>query len=241
MNLDQAALSWSWLGLQPYAKVHQAQQDRRQAVIDGHKPEVLWLLEHSPVITTGRRPVPGLPSAETLHDLGIALHHTERGGLATYHGPGQLVVYAIIDAAARKLGVRGTICAMETAIINTLAGLGIDGHRRYGFPGVWVDRKKICAIGMHFRRGVSMHGVALNLNPDLKRFQLFVPCGITDGAVGSVAELIDTCPTPIELAPILADNMVNALTKPMPREASAIRPRLTAAQGNDSSRPFEGM
>lgn len=241
MSAAQDKLSWAWLGLQPYAKILQEQRDRRQAVIDGRQPEVLWLLEHSPVITTGRRPVPGLPSPETLHGLGIAFHRTERGGLATYHGPGQLVAYAIINAAERKLGVRGTICAMENAVINTLAGLGINGHRRVGFPGVWVGRKKICAIGMHFRRGVTMHGVALNLNPDLKVFQLFVPCGITDGTVSSVAELIQTCPPPIELAPILADNMANALSKQMPRQVPLTQPRLTAGQPNDSSGPFEGM
>ena len=131
-------LDWEWLGRRRYGEVHAAQLARRAQIIAGQAPEVLWLLEHEPVVTVGRRPAPGTPDATTLAGHGIDLHHTERGGLATWHGPGQLVLYALVDLVARGLGVRGLVSALEDGVINTLAGLGLPATRRCGFPGVWV-------------------------------------------------------------------------------------------------------
>lgn len=176
-----------WLGRVAYGDALVAQRARREAVIARTAPEALWLLEHDPVITTGLRGAADVPPAEALAADGIALFHVERGGLATWHGPGQLVGYLIVDLATRNFRVKDVIAGVEDGVIAWLAGEGIAAGRRDGFPGVWCGRDKICAVGMHFRRGVSMHGFALNLEPDLGGFARIVPCGITDGGVTTFA------------------------------------------------------
>lgn len=187
--------SWSWLGRVPYAQALEQQRARRAAVIAGTEAEVLWLLEHDSVITTGRRPVSDLPAPAELQAAQTQVVHTERGGLATWHGPGQLVAYAILDVWSRGLGARGMVCAMEEGVMAYLSTLGITAGRRQGYPGAWIGTEKICAVGMHFSRGVSMHGIALNLAPDMTGFGLIQPCGITDGGVTSVAQQIPSAPS----------------------------------------------
>jgi lipoyl(octanoyl) transferase len=172
-----------WLGRVPYAEALQRQRERREAIVAGQAREALWLLEHDPVITTGRRAVDGLDPAR----LGMEVVQTERGGLATYHGPGQLVGYLLLDVGSRGGSVRGTVCAVEAGLMAWLdERLPRPAARREGHPGVWVGKDKIAAIGLHFRRGVSMHGFALNLTVDLERFRGFVPCGVEDGGVTSL-------------------------------------------------------
>jgi len=193
-----------WLGRVGYRPTWELQRARREAVIAGEQPEAVWLLEHDPVITTGRRPVEVLPDD-------VEVVRTERGGLATWHGPGQLVGYLILDVGARGLGVKATICGVERAIIRWLGGHGVEAGRRPGHPGVWVGRDKICAVGMHFRRGVSMHGFALNLTADLSGFQAIVPCGITDGGVTSLQRLLGASPSPGEAAGDVGRVLVDTL------------------------------
>ena len=207
-------LAWEWLGQLRYEDALQRQRSRREAVIAGDKPEVLWLLEHPPVITTGRRPIIDMPTPESLKQSGVDFHQTERGGLATFHGPGQLVAYAILNSWERTLGAKGTVHAMEQGVIRWLSRMGIKANRRDGFPGVWIDQGKICAVGMHFRRGVSMHGIALNLDMDLNHFSLITPCGITDGSVTQVANFIDQPPSPREAASSLAADLIHSLRHP---------------------------
>lgn len=233
-------LSWSWLGRKPYEETRLQQIAHRRGVIEGHTPEAIWLLEHPPVITTGRRPVPDLPTESELKARGIALHRSERGGLATYHGPGQLIAYAIVDAGTRRLGVRGAVCAMEAGVIATLQELGISAHRRDGFPGVWVDDAKICAVGMHFRRGVSIHGIALNVDADLSGFQLIVPCGITNSAITSIETLMGTAPKPRKIAPMLGTFLVQEFEERSGRVGQDCEPRLTTDVPEDSSAPLSG-
>jgi lipoyl(octanoyl) transferase len=138
------------------------------------------MLEHDAVVTTGRRVVLGLEG------LDIPVVHTERGGLATYHGPGQLVGYLIADMGRRGHTVKSTVAALESGIIQWLASRGVVGRLRTDARGVWVEGNKIAAIGLHFRRGVTMHGFALNLCTDLHGFGGFIPCGIHDGGVTSL-------------------------------------------------------
>ncbi len=191
---SQAALRLRWRGRMGYAAARDEQLAHRAAILAGHAPEEVWLLEHEPVVTTGRRRVEGLdPSA-----LGCEVIATERGGLATWHGPGQLVGYLLVNVGARGGGVRSTVTAVERGVAAWLAGQGITAGPREGFPGVWVGDDKICAVGMHFRRGVSMHGFALNLCPDLEPFTRFVPCGVTDAGVTSVEREIGIRVAPIE-------------------------------------------
>lgn len=203
---------WRWLGRVPYAQALQAQRDHREALRQGRAQDELWLLEHDPVVTTGRRPVPGL-DVDALAARGVPVVATERGGLATWHGPGQLVAYVLIDAARRGLGPRPLVQAVEDAVIAWLAGLGLAADRRPGLPGVWVGHDKICAVGLHLSGGLSMHGLALNLSPDLSVYRLFSPCGIApqDGGVTSVAALRGQAPTAQQAASSLGPALSRAL------------------------------
>ncbi len=208
-------IAWRWLGQVPYGEALERQRCHRAGVIAGERQEELWLLEHEPVVTTGRRNIPDLPASDTLEEAGIALHQTERGGLATYHGPGQLVAYAIVDCWERGLGAKGTVHALEEGVIRWLKQYDITATRRPGYPGVWAGMDKICAVGMHFRRGVSMHGIALNLGVDLTAFSLITPCGISDGGVTSLKSLLGSAPSPAEAAPGLASNLIDCLHQPV--------------------------
>ena len=174
-------MSPEWLGRVRYREAHDRQLARRRAIIEGTADEAFWLLEHEPVITTGRRVVD--LDEESLRDAGIDVVRTERGGLATWHGPGQLAGYVLIDLKAHGLMVRTMVAALEQGLIDWLGTEGVTADRRQGFPGVWVGADKIAALGLHFSRGVSMHGFALNLCPSLDGFARIVPCGITDGGV----------------------------------------------------------
>lgn len=194
-----------WLGTVPYLVALERQRARRTEVIAGSDREVLWGLEHPPVITTGRRAVDGLPSDEVLAQRGIARVATERGGLATYHGPGQLVGYLVVDIASRGIKVREMVYGLEQGVIDWLAAHGVDPGRRAGFPGVWVGHDKLCAVGLHFRKGVSMHGFALNLTVGLGPFELFTPCGVRDGGVSSLQALVGRSPTPEQAWPSVAE------------------------------------
>ena len=201
----------SWLGRVPYRATHERQRVRREAVIAGGQ-EAFWLLEHDPVITTGRRDA-GALDAVALKAAGIDLVATERGGLATWHGPGQLVGYLIVDLARRRLGVRTMVCAIEQGLIDWLAGQGVAAGRRTSFPGVWVGRDKIAAIGLHFRQGVSLHGFALNLTNGRDGFDRIVPCGITDGGVTRLADHLAGAPSPLEAHPGVASAVSDALAR----------------------------
>jgi lipoyl(octanoyl) transferase len=202
-----------WIGRVGYGWAWRLQHLRRDAVIAGTAPEAFWLLEHDPVITTGRREVGDLPSEQALRARGVELFHTERGGLATWHGPGQLVGYLILSLGAHRLKVRTTIHGVEQGIIDWCRSRGLPADRRGGYPGVWVGSDKICAIGMHFRRDVSMHGFALNLCPDLSGFGLITPCGITDGGVTSVERLLGRAPAPWEAADEVGASVLAALRR----------------------------
>jgi lipoate-protein ligase B len=204
-------IGWQWLGTVPYGEALERQRAFREQVIAGTEPESIWLLEHPPVLTTGRRAVSDLPPREVFTARGIEMFETERGGLATYHGPGQLVAYVFVDAFRRGLGVRGTVDALEGGVIAWLRTRGVGAERSCEHRGVWVGTDKICAVGLHFRKGVSMHGLALNLTTDLSPYALFTPCGITEGGVTSLARLTGRAPSPAEAAPAVAAELSAAL------------------------------
>ena len=165
-------------------------QRRRQA---GEIPDTLILLEHNPVITIGRgsRDAADLLADEaTLLARGIELVETDRGGEMTYHGPGQLVGYPILSLEERGKDLHKYLRDLEQTIIDTLAHFDVNGGRIAGLTGVWVGDAKICAMGIKVTRWVTMHGFALNIDPDLTPFRRdIVPCGITDRGVTSLAEL----------------------------------------------------
>ena len=183
------SLKWRWRGRMAHAVCTGEQRARRDAIIAGTAEEVIWLVEHPPTVTVGRRPAPGTPDADELAARGIAYARTERGGLATYHGPGQLVVYPLISLLKRGFTVRSYIHRLEQVAIDHLQDLGVEAGRHDGARGVFVGKDKIAAIGVHIRRGVSMHGLALNVDPDLGHFGLIVPCGLRDVGVTSLIQL----------------------------------------------------
>ena len=150
----------------------------------------LLIVEHPHVITLGRsgRIENLLASEEVLRRAGVSFHHTDRGGDITYHGPGQVVGYPILDLREWKRDVAAYVRAIEQVLIDTLAEFGISAGRITGWTGVWVERKKVAAIGVHIGRWVTSHGFALNLTTDLSYFGYIVPCGLTQ-PVTSMAEL----------------------------------------------------
>ena len=160
------------LGRQPYEPVWRAMQAfTTQRTAD--TPDELWLLQHDPVFTLGQ-------SARREHVLapgGIPLVEVDRGGQVTYHGPGQLVAYPLLDLRRLGLGVRGLVDHIEQAVIDTLDTWNIVAHRQPGAPGVYVAGAKIAALGLRLRRGCSLHGLAFNIDMDLEPFSRINPCG----------------------------------------------------------------
>lgn len=160
-------------------------------------------VEHPPVITVTRRPSASahvLAGSGELQRLGVAVSPTDRGGDVTYHGPGQLVAYPIVDLNALKLNLHSYMRTLEEVVIRTLASFRVTGERAPGMTGVWVrtaqGQAKIAAMGVRVRQWISMHGLALNVAPDLAHFQLIVPCGLHGQRVTSMRELLgDACPT----------------------------------------------
>ncbi|MFH1466390.1 MAG: lipoyl(octanoyl) transferase LipB [Pseudomonadota bacterium] len=208
-------LGWEWLGTVPYREALARQRARRDAILAGEAGSTLWLLEHPPIVTEGRRAPPIPTPVSLLAAHGIDWERTERGGLATYHGPGQLVGYLLCDLAAYGLGVRQAVGALEQGLLDWLHRQGVPADRRPGYPGAWVGHAKIAAVGLNIQRHVSMHGFALNLTVALAPYALFVPCGITDGEVTSLAQLRPgAAPGPAEAAPTVAAAVLEALLAP---------------------------
>jgi lipoyl(octanoyl) transferase len=169
--------------------------------------EALFLLEHRDVITIGRNASRSdlFVTEAFLESKGIALRSTDRGGKLTWHGPGQLVAYPILDLSPDRRDVRRFVRDLEEVLIRTVGDFGVTAERS-GLPGrwssVWVGNDKLAAIGVHLSRWVTSHGVALNVAPDLARFSLFLPCGIADGGATSLERLLGkgTAPTVPEVA-----------------------------------------
>jgi lipoyl(octanoyl) transferase len=148
-------------------------------------PDELWFVEHHPVFTQGRNGKP-----EHLHDTGaIPVIQTDRGGQVTYHGPGQLVAYTLLDINRRALGVRSLVRLLEQAVIDLLREHDIPAHRRDQAPGVYVDERKIAALGLRIRRGCSFHGLSFNVDMDLAPFSLINPCGMAGLGTTQLADL----------------------------------------------------
>ncbi len=160
------------LGRQDYLPIWQAMttftNQRTQDTVDE-----IWLVEHNPVFTQGQA-----GKAEHLLNTGdIPVIQSDRGGQVTYHGPGQIVAYFLIDLRRKKIGVRELVTDIETIVINTLKAYGIESKAKAEAPGVYIQNKKICSLGLRIRRGCSFHGLALNVNMDLSPFKRINPCG----------------------------------------------------------------
>jgi lipoate-protein ligase B len=201
-----------YLGVVPYELALERQQILVQARAEGKIPDVVLLLQHPPVFTTGRfRGTEDITaSAETLAQEGIDVFSSNRGGSVTYHGPGQLVGYPILNLKESGLGVLEYIRKLEEVIIKLLLTFGIPGQRVAKYPGgVWVDEKKICSVGIHVSRYITMHGLALNVNTNLQHFEYINPCGIKGAVITSISKLLGY---PVEVEAVIG-SLIDAFSE----------------------------
>ena len=154
---------------------------------DDNTADELWLVEHPPIFTLGQ--AGRLEHVLSAGDIPVV--HSDRGGQVTYHGPGQLVAYPLVNLSRRKLGIREFVTRLESIILNTLAHYGVTGNRKDGAPGVYVGDAKIAALGLRVRRGCSFHGISLNVAMDLKPFAGINPCGFIDLKVVQLQDYVD--------------------------------------------------
>ena len=184
---------YCWLGTVEYLRARELQDVLVNRVHDGQSPNTLLLLEHRHVYTRGRlsRDHHLITPEYELTALGVPIHETDRGGQITYHGPGQLVGYPIINLRQLGVGPLQYVRTLEQVIINTLAEFNIPAHTEPGLTGVWTTRGKIAAIGVKISRGIAFHGFALNVSTDLSYYRHIVPCGITDRPVTSMAPILN--------------------------------------------------
>ena len=182
--MNQPLLKLRKLGVQDYRPVWQAMSrftDERVA----NTPDELWILQHRPVFTQGQAG----KSEHLLAPGDIPVVQVDRGGQVTYHGPGQLVAYPLLDIERRGLGVRDLVCQLESLIIDLLDDYGLYGKRKAGAPGVYVDDAKVAALGLRVRQGRTFHGLALNVDMDLEPYSRINPCGYAGQAVVDMARL----------------------------------------------------
>lgn len=193
------------LGLHQWEPVSQAMHqftDRRTATT----ADEIWLVEHPPVFTQGQA-----GKAEHLLMTGdIPVVQSDRGGQVTYHGPGQQVMYVLIDLKRRKIGVRQLVTAIEQTVVDTLAHFGVSANARPDAPGVYVDGKKICSLGLRIRQGCSFHGLALNINMDLAPFLRINPCGYA-GLEMTQLSALQPGVSLSEVQPVLIDKFMTLL------------------------------
>ncbi|MCB2225355.1 MAG: lipoyl(octanoyl) transferase LipB [Desulfarculaceae bacterium] len=170
-------LDW---GLTPYLEALERMRARHQERAAGKVPDALICVEHPPVFTLGRHAELGhvLMPPEKLAEMGFGLHEVERGGQVTYHGPGQAVVYMVISLRERGLGARNLVEAITRAVCNTAAEFGVEAAGDPERPGAWVQGRKLAAIGLAIQKGVTLHGLAMNVSTDLSHFNHIRPCGL---------------------------------------------------------------
>tara|TARA_R110000787_G_scaffold16806_13_gene52800 strand:+ start:2872 stop:3522 length:651 start_codon:yes stop_codon:yes gene_type:complete len=180
-----ASLAVCQLGVQPYAPVFQAMKNYTEAR-HNDSPDQLWLVQHEPVFTQGQA---GKPE-HLLTPGNIPVIQVDRGGQITYHGPGQIVVYLLVNLKRLSLNVRQLVCAIELGIKQVLADYGIEAVTRDSAPGVYVGEAKIASLGLRIRKGNSYHGLALNADLDLEPFQRINPCGYQGLAMTRIKDLL---------------------------------------------------
>ena len=187
---ETTGIEWRFTGTPvAYEQAVAAMEERAAAIFAGAAPELVWFLEHPPLYTAGTSAKP----QDLLDPARFPVHNTGRGGQYTYHGPGQLVAYVLLDLNRRGRDLRRYVHSLEAWVIAALEFYGVKGERREGRPGIWVRNgardEKIAAIGVRVRRWVTYHGVAVNICPDLSHFDGIVPCGIGDAGVTSLARM----------------------------------------------------
>ncbi|WP_435947565.1 lipoyl(octanoyl) transferase LipB [Dryocola sp. BD586] len=206
--MSQETLLIRQLGQQPYEPVSRAMHDFTDAR-DETTPDEIWLVEHPGVFTQGQA-----GKAEHLLVPGdIPVIQSDRGGQVTYHGPGQQVMYVLLNLRRRKLGVRELVTILEQTVVNTLADIGIEAYPRADAPGVYVAGRKICSLGLRIRKGCSFHGLALNIDMDLSPFLRINPCGYAGLEMTQVKDLKPGM-TVADVQPRLISKLLELLDNP---------------------------
>jgi lipoyl(octanoyl) transferase len=206
--LSQDTIQIRQLGLQPYEPISQAMHDFTDTR-DETTADEIWLVEHERVFTQGQ-------AGKAEHVLvpgDIPVIQSDRGGQVTYHGPGQQVMYVLLNLKRRKLGVRELVTILEQTVVNTLTELQIEAYPRADAPGVYVDGRKICSLGLRIRKGCSFHGLALNIDMDLSPFLRINPCGYAGLEMTQVSSL--RAGTSVEdVQPLLINKFIELLNNP---------------------------
>jgi lipoyl(octanoyl) transferase len=235
----QRGLRWLWLGTVAYDVAWELQRrlavDRRDGAL---ADDVVLLLEHPPVYTMGRNGEPRHlgDGPEALRAAGAEYVDVDRGGSVTFHGPGQLVAYPIVRLAdvfpIRGHAAHGDVVrylrALEQALIQTAGAFGVPVDRRPPYTGVWAGNRKLAAIGVKVARGITTHGVAMNVDTDLRWFDLVVPCGIDDAVAASLTSLGAPGLTPVEVAPVFAGALAAAFHERLFEAGPEVRERAGA-------------
>lgn len=211
---------WAWLGRQPYGPTFALQEALRRTIVKGLGAEWLLLLEHDPVFTVGRNAdrADVLATEGWLEREGVGVHETNRGGKVTYHGPGQLVGYPIVDLNPDRRDIGRYVRDLQEVLIRTLGSFGIEGRRRdesKDFIGIWAGDAKIASIGVHLSRWVTIHGFALNVAPALGHFGGIVACGLRGVEMTSMARLLPSAPAVDAAARVLVGHFADVFGRSM--------------------------
>jgi lipoyl(octanoyl) transferase len=199
------------LGRKPYGEVHELQQELLAKRVAGEIPDTLILVEHEAVVTVGRKADVG-----SLASLGLPLVEVERGGEATYHGPGQVVAYPILLLDEDRRDLHRYMRDLEEVILRVLAEVDVTGRREAGLTGVWIGEQKVASIGVAVRRWVTWHGLALNVHTDLADFSAFSPCGLDPKVMTRVADHADLPPALILFEVLIVKHMLEVFGRRLP-------------------------
>ena len=226
------SLHWAYLGRVPYGEAVALQHAVRDALRRGEGPERLLLLEHPHVYTLGRNAAAGdvLAGPEWLRGRGVEVAECDRGGQATYHGPGQLVGYPVINLSPDRRDIRRYVRDLQEVLVRTLADFGVvaEGRSEQAFIGVWAGAEKIASIGVHLSRWITTHGFALNVSTDLSYFGGIVPCGLHGVGITSIERLTGRAPALPEVAAACARHCAAVFAR-QPVEAEPPRAWATAS------------
>jgi len=206
------------IGLKPYNGALELQKELHAKRVAGEIPDTVVLCEHPPVFTIGKRDASAdfLSGMMTIAEEGIEVVKVERGGRITYHGPGQLVVYFIFNLNERHLGVKEFVNKVEEACMKGLSKFGVNTVRDSEYPGLWIGDKKLVAVGLQITKNVSMHGVAINIDPNIGHYRHIIPCGIKDRGVTSMKEVLGEAPAMEEVIGAVKEGVTEIFTKGIP-------------------------
>jgi len=228
------------IGIKPYNEVLELQRCLHKARVEKGICDTVVFCEHPPVFTLGKRDCGEdiISDSSAIKKDGIEVIKTDRGGRITYHGPGQLVAYFIFDIVALGKGVKDFVNMVEEACLKTLARFGITAERDEKYPGLWIAGKKIAALGFHVSGGVTMHGIALNVAPNLSHYRHIIPCGIRERGITSMKEILRNAPPMEEVIEAFCQALDDSTDENVRRFSSSLNAFKASAFLKSSGRDF---